>query len=294
LFAIGQTAQFIAIGTTGAGTTVDLTKQATWNSTIPAVATINAAGLAKSVGSGTTGITAIVTNPDGTVVTGSASLTVNIASTAEPLTSLTIIPASQEVLNFGETSQYIAIGTFSGSASQTTSICNSTGTLQDCTSYVAWHSSDVSVGTISKNGLATAVGTTPGATAITAIATNPDGTLVTGAATFSVTPGTINPQQATLGVALMGSGAAHGLVTAPSPQNPTGPSVISCTTAQGAACSQPFTTGSTVTLTATPSGGAQFGGWSTNCTPTAAINPTGSNSCNVVMTTNENVVAIFY
>ena len=298
LFAVGQTAQFIAIGTTGSGTTVDLTKQVAWNSTIASVATINDPlhpGRATAVGSGTTAITAIATNPDGTVVTGSASLTVNISSSnLEPLTSLTIIPASQAVENYGETSQYIAIGTFSASAAQTKSICNSTGTLQDCTSYVAWQSSDVSVGTISKNGLATAVGTTPGSTAITAIATNPDGTVVTGAASFSVVAGTINPQQATLGVVLMGTGAGSGLVTAPSPQNPTGPTVISCTTAQGSSCSQPFTTGSTVTLTATPSNGAQFGGWSANCTPTAAINPGGANSCTITMTTNETVAAIFY
>ena len=298
LLAIGQTAQFIAIGTTGTGTTVDLTTKVAWSSSITSVGTINAFGLATATGAGTTAINAIATNPDGSVVTSSASLTVNISSgtgaSAEQLLSLTIIPASQSVGNFGETSQYIAIGTFSATAAQTKGLCNSTGLLQDCTSYVAWHSSDVSVGTISKNGLATAVGTTPGSTAITAIAANPDGTLVTGAASFTVGSGIITPNQSTLGVTLIGSGAGNGLVTAPSPQNPGGPSVISCTTAQGAACSQPFTTGSTVTLTATPSGGAQFGGWSSNCTPTAAINPAGANSCTIVMTTNETVAAIFY
>ncbi len=295
LLAVGQTAQFIAIGTTGTGTTVDLTTKVTWSSSITSVATINAFGLASATGAGTTAINAIATNPDGSVVTSSASLTVNITagSGAEPLISLAIIPTSQTVGNFGETSQYIAIGTFSATAAQTKGICNSTGLLQDCTSYVSWQSSDVSVGTISKNGLATAVGTTIGSTAITAIAANPDGTLVTGAASFDVSGGTITPNQATLGITLIGTGAATGSVAGGSAANP-GVIVISCTTVQGAPCSQPFTTGSTVTLTATPSGGAQFGGWSTNCTPTAAINPAGANSCTITMTTNENVAAIFY
>ena len=164
LLAVGQTAQFIAIGTTGTGTTVDLTTKVTWSSSITSVATINAFGLASATGAGTTAINAIATNPDGSVVTSSASLTVNITagSGAEPLISLAIIPTSQQVENFGETSQFIAIGTFSATAAQTKGICNSTGLLQDCTSYVSWQSSDVSVGTISKNGLATAVGTTTG------------------------------------------------------------------------------------------------------------------------------------
>jgi hypothetical protein len=298
LLAVGQTAQFIAIGTTGTGTTVDLTTKVTWSSSITSVATINAFGLATATGAGTTAINAIATNPDGSVVTSSASLTVNITAGAgaEPLISLAIIPTSQSVAAIGETSQYIAIGTFSATAAQTKSFCNSTGLLQDCTSYVSWQSSDVAVGTISKNGLATAVSTSgvPETTAITAIGTNPDGTLVTGAASFTAGVVTINPLQSTLGVVLIGTGAGNGLVTAPSPQNPGGPNVISCTTVQGASCSQPFTTGSTVTLTATPSGGSQFGGWSTNCTPTAAINPSGANSCIITMTTNETVAAIFY
>lgn len=301
VLAVGQTAQFVAIGTTGAGTTVDLTAAAnlTWSSSITSVGTIGAhTGLATAVGAGTTAITAIATNPDGTVVTSSSSFNVNISSTStgEPLLSLAIIPTSQAVGAVGETSQYIAIGTFSSSAAKTTSICNSTGVMQDCTDYVSWSSSDVSVGTISKNGLATAVGTAPvGSTAITAIATNPDGTVVTGEATFSVGPSTISPLQSTLGVTLIGTGAANGLVTAPSPANPGGPLVISCTTVQGSTCTQPFTTGSTVTLTATPSNGAQFGGWSNNCTPTALpINPNGANSCTITMTTNETVAAIFY
>lgn len=287
LLAVGQTAQFIAIGTTGTGTTVDLTTKVTWSSSITSVATINAFGLASATGAGTTAINAIATNPDGSVVTSSASLAVNITagSGAEPLISLAIIPTSQQVENFGETSQFIAIGTFSATAAQTKGICNSTGLLQDCTSYVSWQSSDVSVGTISKNGLATAVGTTIGSTAITAIAANPDGTLVTGAASFDVSGGTITPNQATLGITLIGTGAATGSVAGGSAANP---GVISCTTAQGSSCTQPFVTGTAVTLTATPGAGTQFGGWSANCVPSNA--PT----CTVTMTTNETVAAIFY
>jgi len=289
-----ETAQFIAIATTGAGTTVDATNLATWKSSDQSVGTVVAGGVATALSSGATAITAVLQNSDGSVVTGTGTFTVNIASTAEPLLSLAIIPTSQSVSTVGETSQYIAIGTFSGASSTTTSICGSTGTLQDCTSYVKWSSSDVKIATISNNGLATAL-QTQGTTAITAVAQNADGTVVTGVASLTLLPPSTGPVlQSTLGVTLIGTNASNGLVTAPSPQNPTGPNVINCTTAAGATCTQPFTVGSTVTLTATPQGSAQFGGWSNNCTPTAAINPTGANSCTITLTSNETVAAIFY
>src|ERR1019366_4928678 len=76
--AINQTAQFIAIGTTSTGTTVNLTGQsasvggspiaaATWISSNPTVAKVDpATGVATALSAGTAAITAIAKNPDTT------------------------------------------------------------------------------------------------------------------------------------------------------------------------------------------------------------------------------------
>ena len=59
------------------------------------------------------------------------------------------------------------------------------------------------------------------------------------------------------------------------------PSGISC----GAACSRGYTTGSSVTLTATPASGSSFAGWSGACT--------GTGACTVAMTATQTVTATF-
>jgi hypothetical protein len=177
LTGVGQTANLVAIGTTGTGTTVNSTGTATWKSSNPAVATINSAtGVATSTGAGTTVITAIASNPDGTVVTGTATITVTIPTTssAEPLASLAIIPASQTLTSAGQQVGLIAIGT------------TSSGTTVNLTDTATWQSSVPSVASINATtGVATAVGN--GTTAITAIASNPDGTVVIGTGTLTVT-----------------------------------------------------------------------------------------------------------
>jgi hypothetical protein len=50
--------------------------------------------------------------------------------------------------------------------------------------------------------------------------------------------------------------------------------------------------GSAVILTA-PAGAGNFGGWSYNCIPLAAITAAGPNSCEVFLTTNDTVGAVF-
>ncbi|MGA3081401.1 MAG: Ig-like domain-containing protein [Terracidiphilus sp.] len=187
-----QTAQFIAIGTTGTGSTVNLTNLATWSSSSTAVATINpATGLATAVANGAVAITAVVRNPsnDGTVVSGSASFTVAIAATPEPLLSLAILPGSQTVASAGQTTQFLAIGTFS--ASSPTPGSQNMANVPGYT--VAWYSSNPSVATVcsvgglcpATPGLVTAVG--PGTAAITAIATNTtDKSGASAAASFTV------------------------------------------------------------------------------------------------------------
>lgn len=219
--AVNQTAQFIAIGTTGTGTTVDLTSKATWNSSSLAVAMPTAtAGQFTAVANGVAAITAEVKNPsnDGTVVTGSAVLNVNIAPTTEPLLSMSIMPSAQSAAA-GQPVQLLAIGTFSATAA--------TPGQQNMpvTGYsVAWYSSNPSVATICSGGLpapsctgvpdGTVTGVSAGTTAITAIAKgNPDKSLVTAVGTFTVTgpaPSaitgiSINPAAQTIAMPQIGS-----------------------------------------------------------------------------------------
>ncbi len=174
----GQTGQFIAIGTTSSGAQVNLTTNAAaWGSSNASVATIGvASGLATATGAGTTTITAIYANADGTAATGQATFTVT-GSSAEPLQSLAITPGTETIVQ-GQTSQLIAIGTFSS-----TSLTPGT---QNLTDSVTWTSSDASIASITNpGGLVTAVGA--GTAAITAIAKNPDNSVVTSTAVITVT-----------------------------------------------------------------------------------------------------------
>ena len=185
LTSLNQPAQFIAIGTTGTGTTENLTNKVVWTSSSPTVASINGnTGLAAALANGTAAITAVATNPDGTVVTGVATLTVNIAATGEPLVSLAIVPASQTASVVGQTAQFVAIGTTATGA--TVNLTNQPATVGSATINAAvWGSSSAAVATINAaTGLATAQ--SAGTVAITAQAKNPDGTVVTGTATFTV------------------------------------------------------------------------------------------------------------
>jgi len=77
LSALGKTEGFVAIGTTGTGSTVNLTTSSTWTSSNTAIATVGAGtGLATGVGAGSSTIVATYTNADGKQVTASAILTV--------------------------------------------------------------------------------------------------------------------------------------------------------------------------------------------------------------------------
>ena len=182
---VGQTKQFAATGTYGHGnnhpsTTQDVTTQVSWSSSAPAVATINSAGLATAVGSGTTTISATINGYTGTV-TATATLTVSSSGggtgSVSGITALTVIPGAQSVATPTETSQFLAIGT------------SSTGATVDLTGQVSWRSSSVQIAVIGGNtGLATAVG--QGTDTITAIYTNPGGgSVITGTATFTVVSG---------------------------------------------------------------------------------------------------------
>ena len=208
LNAKGQTAKFLAIGTTGTGATADLTSYATWSTSNSSVATIvptagNAtAGIATAAGNGVTAITATVLNSainkittDTTSVTASAALTVNItAGSSEPLLSIAIVPGSQSVAVPGQSSQLLAIGTFSA-----------VPTTQDVTAGIAsypitttWSSSDTSVATVtttcpaaaSTTALSCTISLCPSGSTGATCTTCPTGMVAAGASCATVNPTT--------------------------------------------------------------------------------------------------------
>ena len=176
LTTIGQTTQFIAIGTYSAPpTTQDITAQVTWQSSTTGVATIGLrTGLATAVGSGTTTITATGTSASGANIVGTATLTETAAvSAVRDLVSVSVIPTSQTLTSLSQTAQFTAVGTYSAPPSPAV-----------ITSGVTWSSSVPQVATInSSTGLATATG--PGTTAITATATTNSGAKIAGTATLT-------------------------------------------------------------------------------------------------------------
>jgi hypothetical protein len=313
--ASGQTGQFIALATLGAnGLEEDVTNspQITWISSIPSVATVTSGlasgnGVATGVSLGTSTITAELKNPDGSLVSNFSTVNVTLTPAPEPLLSLQIIPSSITVGNLLDSAQFLAIGTYSTSP-----------TVRDLTSSVTWLSSspdvfpvDTSTGTNTgtSGGIVTAYGN--GSATIIAEATDPTtGSIQTATATFScplvlptpTTAGSCYPGseasalKATLTVYNEGLNTTDWLVTAPSATAT--PNVIHCGPGSSAAglggsvCAAAYPIGTTVTLTA-PAGAGAFGGWSYNCVPTAPITAAGPNSCNVTLTFDDTVGAIF-
>ena len=162
---VGQTSQFTATGTYGNAnhaSTQNITDGVTWSSSIPAVATISATGMATAVGAGTTTITASAAGYAGPVA---SSATLTVASTGGggtaggSIASITVIPGSQTVSGPTQTSQFLAIGT------------TSSGATVNLTNQVAWSSSSSTIATIgAATGLAAAVGA--GSATITALYLN--------------------------------------------------------------------------------------------------------------------------
>ena len=324
LSATGQTGQFIALATSGStGLTQDVTNssQVTWTSSIPTIATVSTyptspAGQVAGVSAGSTTITAKLTNPDGTVLTSSAAVTVTATSAAEPLLSITVLPSSITIGNLQGTGQFLAYGTFSTAPTvmDITNGINHDGFI----SSVTWISTAQEIFPIESygapgetGGLVTAYGN--GSDDIYAVATNPDGTLVySPAVTFNcplveptpTTPGTCFPGSeasgllVTLTIFNAGLNQTGWLVTAPSATGT--PDVIHCgpgSTSGGSVCVATYPVGTTLTLTAPAETGVAFGGWSYNCAPTAPVTAAGPNSCTVSLGTgsssNVTVGAIF-
>jgi hypothetical protein len=133
--AVGATQQFIATGNYSDGSTQNLTNSLTWNSSNPAVATVNT-GLATAVSAGT----AVISATSGATV-GSANLSVGQIV----LQSIAVTPANPTIA-LGTTQQLSATGTYSD---------NST---LDVTNSATWSVSNNAVVSVNPGGVATALG----------------------------------------------------------------------------------------------------------------------------------------
>lgn len=313
---VGQSVQFTATGTYGNAnhaSTQNITGSVTWSSSLPSVATINAAGVATAVNPGTTSIIAsasgykgpisssvILTVPGTTVSTGTGGSGGNILS-------LTIIPSGITFGALTQSGQFLAIGTFSTSP-----------TVRDLTNSVTWLTSAPNIfpvsnysstvtGTGTQNGgVVSAYGSSAGnvGAIITAEATDSNGSIATATATVGCpyvaanptatppTPGSCNqpiPQLlSTLTVYNEGlnpntpQAGGNWLITAPSATGT--PAVINCGPGAGtgkSVCTATYPVGATVTLTAPAQTGVKFGGWSSNCTNTGTISQAGPNTCTI-------------
>jgi uncharacterized protein YjdB len=140
----GTKLSFIATGTFSDSSTQVVTREATWVSDNPAVATIGSQGSVTAVSPGTANISATFNG-----VTGSAVLTVSSAT----LVSISVTPDTA-FLAPASTLGYTATGTFSD------------GSTQGISNAVSWTSSDPAVASVSNFGLVT--GQSPGTATITA------------------------------------------------------------------------------------------------------------------------------
>lgn len=318
LSASGQTGDFIALATTGSGLVVEIDpSQITWESSIPSVATV-ADGVATGVSAGTATVTALLVNPDKSVVSSTATVSVSLSNPPEPILSLEIIPGSITVNDFNLSGQFIAIATYS-TAPYVRDVTNSASTT--------WLSSEPNFFPVSNNtgggaGASAGIVTAEGAGGATIIAesSSTDGTIQTATATFSCpqvietagsntppscpdTIGTGSPLLSTLTVYQRGLNTTNWEVTAPSATGTA--DVLHCgpgwTGAGGSVCTATYPQGSSVILTS-PAGAGAFGGWSTNCVPTDALGnvltgaaaagtAAGPNYCKVTLT-DDDVVGI--
>jgi hypothetical protein len=182
----GDTSQFIAIGTTSSGSTLNLTGVSTWSSSSTTIATVGSPekvgtvpGLASAMSKGTVTITALYTNPASqTVVAGTAEFTITSGGGSLAVTSLSITPNSESLSASGQSGQLIALATY-----------GSSGLVEDVTnsSQLAWSSNIPSVATISTNNAPTQTCAYNNATPAVLVCTNDSPGLAKGVNTGSAT-----------------------------------------------------------------------------------------------------------
>lgn len=143
-FQAGVTLQYSAAGTFSDGSVQAVTALAAWESSDPDIATIDSAGLATTLRTGTSTIRGTWQGLEATA---------DLLVTGATLTSIAVMPSEGAVAQ-GTTMEFVAEGTFSDDS------------ILDITDIVEWQSSDTSVGIINVEGLATAI--KPGETEIKA------------------------------------------------------------------------------------------------------------------------------
>lgn len=158
---------------------------------------------------------------------------------------------------------------------------------KDITSQVTWASNDTQMMTVDASGVLTATGGSCGNALISAtVKTNTSsgglssgGAIVTGTMTGNVVCFTGSGGGAgSPALTTTFAGGGSGSVTS-------APAGINCTSPNP--CVGQFTSGTAVTLTATPSGSSVFGSW-TNCDSTPGTNP-----CTLTLTANRTVTVTF-
>jgi uncharacterized protein YjdB len=131
----GLTEQFTATGTYSDGISVDITASATWSSAETDVATVNDSGLASTLATGTSVVTATF---------GAKSATSTLTVTDAVLSSIALTPVDPSIAN-GLTEQFTATGTYSN------------GTSIDISASMTWSSANTQVATVNESGLASGV-----------------------------------------------------------------------------------------------------------------------------------------
>ena len=181
-FAKGTGQQFRVIGAYSDGTTADLTSQASFTSSNPAVVSVSSNGLAHGLNSGVAQISVSVD--------GQAASTGLVFVTPATLVSISVTPPNPSFAA-GTTQRFDAIGTFSD---------NST---EDLSSQAVWSSSNPQVATIDANGNAES-----GTVGSTQISVTMNGiTSTTG--TVQVTPATLTALTVTPATASIAAGATQ-------------------------------------------------------------------------------------
>lgn len=120
-----ETGQFIAIGTSGAGNQEDVTSQVTWGSSDVKVASILPTGLATGLYAGTTTISAIDKNSDGSVVAATASFQVSGSGGPPSVATLTVYKVGSSQ----------ATGTVTVDQPGTNTVVINCGTGSECVGY---------------------------------------------------------------------------------------------------------------------------------------------------------------
>jgi|HubBroStandDraft_6_1064221.scaffolds.fasta_scaffold00025_40 hypothetical protein len=169
------TQQFRAVGTYTDGGTLDITNSVTWISSATNIASISNQGLATSIATGPTTVSAVSGG-----ISGSTNLTVTSATLAT-----IVVAAADPSIPIGTTQQFTAIGTFTDGSTQ-----NISGTVQ-------WGSSNPVVATVGNatgsQGLASALVT--GWTTVSATSGSVSGSTSLNVTALALVSIAVNPSQ---------------------------------------------------------------------------------------------------